>query len=149
NEVFFSDVRVPDRHRVGAVNEGWRGAITTLMNERASIGGGGAGGPDFDDLVELAKQVTVDGRPALADGSVRQRLATFYIRLKGLQYTGYRTQTALSRGAIPGPEGSIGKLVGAPLRQQMASFAIDLEGAAGGLNDPAASPQDGVWQQMY
>ena len=80
---------------------------------------------------------------------MRQRLARFYIRLKGLQYTGYRTQTALSRGQTPGPESSIGKLVGAPLRQEMASFAVDLQGAAGALIDREAAPDEGVWQQMY
>jgi len=149
NEVFFTDVRVSDRNRVGAVNEGWRGAITTLMNERASIGGGGAGGPDFTDLVRMAKQTQWDGRPAFEDSDVRQRLARFYIRLKGLQYTGYRTQTALSRGETPGPQSSIGKLVGAPLRQDMASFAIDLEGAAGGLIDKSLAPEEGAWQQTY
>jgi alkylation response protein AidB-like acyl-CoA dehydrogenase len=76
-------------------------------------------------------------------------LARFYIRLKGLQYTGYRTQTALSRGQTPGPESAIGKLVGAPLRQEMASFAIDLEGAAGAMIDKATAPEHGVWQQTY
>ena len=66
---------------------------------------------------------------------MRQQLARFYIRSKGLQYTSYRTLTALSRGQTPGPESSIGKLVGAPLRQEMASFAIDLQGAAGAMLD--------------
>ena len=149
NEVFFTDVRVSDRNRVGAINEGWRGAITTLMNERASIGGGAGGGPDFGDLVRMAKATQWDGRPAFEDSNVRQRLARFYIRMKGLQYTGYRTQTALSRGETPGPQSSIGKLVGAPLRQDMASFAIDLEGAAGGLIDKALAPEEGAWQQTY
>jgi len=148
NEVFFTDVRVADRNRVGAVNEGWRGALTTLMNERHAIGAG-AGGPDFKDLVRLAKESRWNDRPAFADQAVRQRLARFYIRLKGLQYTAYRTQTALSRGQIPGPESSIGKLVGAPLRQEMASFAVDLQGAAGAMLDKALTPEDGVWQQMY
>jgi len=149
NEVFFSDVRVPDRNRVGNVNEGWRAALTTLMNERHSIGGGGAGGPDFDDLVRLAKTTRWEGRPALADHAVRQRLAQFYIRLKGLQYTSYRTQTALSRGATPGPESSIGKLVGAPLRQDMAGFAVDLQGATGSMMDRSITPDEAVWQLSY
>jgi acyl-CoA dehydrogenase len=149
NEVFFTDVRVPDRNRVGAVNDGWRGALTTLMNERHSIGGGGAGGPDFGDLLELAEETKVGGRRAIDDDAVRQRLARFYIRLKGLQYTGYRTQTALSRGQTPGPESSIGKLVGAPLRQDMASFAIDLQGVAGAMSDRARAAEDGAWQQLY
>ena len=144
NEVFFTDVRVPDTNRVGAVNDGWRGALTTLMNERHSIGGGGAGGPDFADLLQLAKET--DGGTAaraIEDDAVRQRLARFYIRLKGLQYTSYRTQTALSRGQTPGPESSIGKLVGAPLRQEMASFAIDLQGVAGAMSDRERAPDDG------
>lgn len=148
NEVFFTDVRIADTMRIGAVNEGWSGAITTLMNERASIGGGG-GGPDFAALVRLAKQTDWNGRPAFEDPSVRQRLARFYIRSKGLQYTTYRTLTALSRGTTPGPEGSIGKLVGAPLRQEMAGFAIDLQGAAGALNDPEETTQDAAWQHAY
>jgi alkylation response protein AidB-like acyl-CoA dehydrogenase len=149
NEVFFSDVRVPDRNRVGAVNEGWRGALTTLMNERHSIGSGASGGPDFNDLVRLAQETDWDGQPAFEDAAVRQRLARFYIRLKGLQYTGYRTQTALSHGVTPGPESSIGKLVGAPLRQEMASFAVDLQGSVGALLDAAGAPQEAAWQQSY
>lgn len=147
NEVFFTDVRVPDKNRVGDVNDGWRCALTTLMNERHAIGAG-AGGPEFRDLLHLARTVKWNGKPAIHDRGVRQRLAEFYVRAKGLQYTSYRTQTALSRGQTPGPESSIGKLVGAPLRQNMAAFALDLEGACGGLLDPSA-PADAVWQLAY
>jgi alkylation response protein AidB-like acyl-CoA dehydrogenase len=148
NEVFFTDVRIPDKLRVTAVNDGWRGALTTLMNERHSIGSG-AGGPDFNDLMLLAKQVHLNGRPAIEDRAVRQTLARIYTRLKGLQYTGYRGQTALSRGQTPGPESSIGKLVGAPLRQDMASFAVELQGAAGAILDPTEGVEASVWQSMY
>ena len=148
SEVFFSDVRVPDKNRVGEVNDGWRGAITTLMNERASIGGGG-GGAGFSELMRLAKETDWNGQSALSDPSVRQRLADFYVRSKGLQYTGYRTLTAISRGTTPGPEASIGKLVGAPLRQQMASFACDLQGIMGGTLDSELSPDEGLWQEMW
>jgi alkylation response protein AidB-like acyl-CoA dehydrogenase len=140
-------VRVPHANVIGKVHDGWRGAITTLMNERSAIGGG-AVGPHFGDLLQLARTTRWDGRPALEDPSVRQKLADFYIRSRGLQYTGYRTQTAISRGKTPGPESSIGKLVGAPLRQEMASFAIDLLGAAGALTDEAA-PAEGAWQQAW
>lgn len=147
NEVFFTDVRVPDRNRIGDVNDGWRCALTTLMNERHAIGAG-AGGPDFRDLFRLARSVLWNGKPAIQDAGVRQRLAEFYVRAKGLQYTSYRVQTALSRGQTPGPESSIGKLVGAPLRQNMAAFALDLEGASATLLDPSA-PDDAVWQLAY
>jgi alkylation response protein AidB-like acyl-CoA dehydrogenase len=148
SEVFFTDVRVPGRNRVGEVNEGWRGAITTLMNERATLSGG-VGGVDFFDLVQLAKETDWGEHSAFEDASVRQRLASFYTRLKGLQYTRYRSLTALSRGTTPGPQGSIGKLVGARLRQEMASFAMDLQGVAGALLDADLAGAGGAWQRSY
>ncbi|MCZ6465623.1 MAG: acyl-CoA dehydrogenase family protein [Proteobacteria bacterium] len=144
NEVFFENVRVPDENRVGEVNDGWRGAITTLMNERAAIGGGGAAGPDFADLLRLAAD---SGR--LDESAVRQNLADFYVRSKGMQYTGYRTLTALSRGQTPGPQSSLGKLVGARLRQRMADYAIELQGVSGLLVDPRIAAEDGAWQEAY
>jgi alkylation response protein AidB-like acyl-CoA dehydrogenase len=148
NEVFFSDTRIPDAYRISEVGNGWRVAITTLMNERASIGGGGGRG-GFRDLLNLARQAEVGGRPALEDASVRQRLADIYVQIKGLEYTGYRTLTALSRGKTPGPENSIGKLVGAPLGQQMASFAVDMQGAAGAVMGEETALQEGAWQEAY
>ncbi len=130
NEVFFTDVKVPDSQRLGRVGDGWRVALTTLMNERASIGGGG-GGMRTDDLIRMARESEWNGRPALEDSAVRQKIADFYIRSSGLKYTGYRTLTALSKGTTPGPESSIGKLVGAPLGQEVSAFAIELQGLAG------------------
>jgi alkylation response protein AidB-like acyl-CoA dehydrogenase len=148
NEVFFNDVHIPHANVVGKVNDGWRGAITTLMNERASIGSG-SGGVGVRDLLRLARTSDWGGRPALDDPAVRQRIADFYVRARGLQYTGYRTLTALSRGQTPGPEASIGKLVGAPLRQEMASFALELQGAAGALSDEELSPDRAAWQHSW
>lgn len=149
NEVFFSDVRIPDKNRVGAVNDGWRGAITTLMNERATIGSAGGFGAGIQDLMKLARETEWNGRPAIEDPAVRQRLADFYVKLKGLEYTGYRALTALSRGTTPGPENSIGKMVGALLRQEMAAFALDLQGPAGVLSDPATASLEGAFQFSY
>lgn len=148
NEVFFSNVRVPDTDRLGAVGDGWRVALTTLMNERVAIGGGSTGGR-FRDLLRLAKTTWRNGRPALEDSHVRQQLAEFYIQSKGIQYTGWRTVSALSRGQVPGPEGSIGKAVGAPLAQRMASFAVDLQGALGAVVDGEVVAQDALWQDSY
>jgi acyl-CoA dehydrogenase len=71
------------------------------------------------------------------------------VRTKGLQYTGYRTLSALSRGATPGPEGSIGKEVGAPLGQEIASFAMELQGAMGAVVDPRLAAQQALWQEAY
>jgi alkylation response protein AidB-like acyl-CoA dehydrogenase len=141
NEVFFSDVRVPDSQRLDAVGNGWAVALTTLMNERASIGGGG-GGFGAGELLRLAQQVEIDGKPAIEDSMVRQRIADFHVRSNGLRYTGYRTLTALSRGTTPGPESSIGKLVGAPMGQQVAAFGMELQGLSGAVMDPEFGCQD-------
>ncbi len=134
NEVYFTDVRVPDSQRLGAVGQGWQVALTTLMNERASIGAGG-GSTGFKTVKQLAQQVQINGRPAIEDAAVRAKLASWYVEEAGLKYTAYRTLSALSRGELPGPENSIGKLVGARKSQDMASFAIDLMEQEGILRD--------------
>ncbi len=148
NEVFFTDLRVPDRNRVGEVDEGWRGALTTLMNERQTLSGGGVG-PGFAELLELARVARKAGRPAIEDEAVRARLADVYVLQKGVQFTRYRSMSALSRGATPGPESSIGKIVSAPLRQQMASLALELLGPAGGIVDAGALPLGASFSEAY
>jgi len=149
NEVFYSDTRVPDAYRISEVGNGWAVAITTLMNERASIGGGGGAGVGLPELFEMARETELNGKPAIEDAAVRHKLADFFVRSLGVQYTGYRTLTALSRGTTPGPEASLGKLVGAYLAFEMASFAVELQGPAGGLDGPEHAPEEGMWQAMY
>ena len=148
NEVYFTDVRIPDSQRLGEVGQGWQVALTTLMNERASIGGGG-GGAGFEQIMKLAQQLNIDDKPAIEDKQVRANLANWYVRQAGLKYTGYRSMTALSRGEIPGPENSIGKLVGAPLTQDLASFAIDLMDQAGILWSPESAELENIFQSAY
>ena len=148
NEVYFTDVRISDSYRLGAVGQGWQVAITTLMNERASIGSGG-GGVNFKSVFKLARSVNIDDEPAIKDKSVRRRLADWYVQESGLKFTGYRSLTALSRGEIPGPENSIGKLVGAPKQQDMASFALDLLESSGAIWDPELSEEAGMFQAAY
>ena len=148
NEVFFDDVRIPDANRLSEVGNGWAVAITTLMNERASIGSGG-GRAGIGDLLRLARDVELNGAPAIEDSGVRQKIADFYVRSKAVQYTGNRTVSALSQGKTPGPEASLGKLVGAVLIQNIASYAIELQGAAGALNDPDDAAHEGTWQERY
>jgi len=148
NEVFFTDVRIPDSQRLGGIGEGWKVSITTLMNERVSIGAG-TSGSRIKDIFKLARECRRNGKPAIEDGAVRQRLADAFITSKGLQYTSYRILSALSRGTTPGPEGSISKAVGAPFGQRLSAFALELQGAMGGLLDPALAPQEGLWQESY
>jgi alkylation response protein AidB-like acyl-CoA dehydrogenase len=125
NEVYFTNVRIPDSQRLGDVGQGWQVALTTLMNERASIGAGNSA-VNFKSLKALAQRVTIDGKPAIEDSAVRAKLASWYVEEAGLKFTAQRSLSALSKGELPGPENSIGKLVGARMAQDMAAFAIDL-----------------------
>ena len=145
NEVFFTDVRVPDSQRLGNVGDGWKVSITTLMTERLAVGD--APGPDFDDIFALARALELDGGPAIRDPAVREKLADWYVKTQGLKYTKFRTMTAVSRGGTPGPEASITKLVSASKLQDIASYGIDLMGMAGAVMDPELAPMNGWFQQ--
>ncbi len=148
NEVYFTDVRIPDSQRLGEVGQGWQVSLTTLMNERASIGAGGSA-VGFDSVFQLAQKVDIDGKPAIENDAVRAKLADWYCQEAGLKYTAYRTLSALSRGDIPGPENSIGKLVGAPKTQDMASFAIDLMEQSGAIWDGDLAADVNLFQSAY
>jgi alkylation response protein AidB-like acyl-CoA dehydrogenase len=148
NEVYFTDVRIPDSQRLGDVGQGWAVALTTLMNERAAIGGGGVS-VGVKSMMELAQKVDIDGKPALEDKHFRAKLADWHVQEAGLKFTSYRTLSALSRGATPGPENSIGKLVGAPKTQDMASYAMDLMEESGAIWDPELSELSGLFQGTF
>ena len=145
NEVFFEDVRIPDSQRLGAVGQGWEVSLTTLMNERLSIGSGMSTG--FPELFQFCMDAEIDGRPAVDDASVRSRLAQYAVKQTGLKYTGMRAITALSKGQTPGPENSIGKLVAGATMQDLAMFALDLQGQAGVVWDEG-SPMNARFQAM-
>jgi len=142
NEVFFTDVRIPDAWRLDEIGNGWRVSLTTLMNERASIGAGG-GESMVDELVQFAREAKRGDQRLIDDPAVRQRIADYYVRFKGVEFTGHRVKTALSRGALPGPEASLGKLVGAALMQDIAAFGMELQGTSGALMGEAP------WQNSY
>ena len=107
NEVFFTDVRVPDDHRLGDVNQGWTVALTTLMNERASIGGGGGGAGSIGSgrLIELMRHLGKEGDPI-----ARQAVVDIFINSKVSSYTSLRAMAKIKAGQLPGPEMSIAKL---------------------------------------
>ena len=146
NEVYFTDVRIPDAQRLGAVGEGWKVSLTTLMNERLSIGSGMSTG--FPELFDLCMRIETQNGLAVDDPAVRSKLATWAVRTTGLKYTGFRALSALSRGEIPGPENSIGKLVAGPTMQEIAMFAEDLQAQAGVISDPDIAAANGRFQAM-
>src|SRR3546814_4591539 len=102
NEVFMTDLRIPDSQRLGAVGDGWKVAITTLMNERVVSGVRPA--PDFNDIFGLARDLRLADGPAIADSAVREKLADWYIQSRGIELIRFRNLTALSSGPQPEPE---------------------------------------------
>ncbi len=146
NEVYFDDVRIPDHQRLGEVGEGWRVSITTLMNERMAIGGGISTG--FPEIHDLAQTISLNGRPAIEDSNVKSKLADWYVKASGLKNNASRMITAISKGEMPGPENSIGKLVAGNMMQDIAKFALDLQGQGGRLVDPQVAEGAARFQAM-
>lgn len=133
NEVFFNEVRVLDTHRLGEVNDGWRVALTTLMNERASIGGGSNAGGGFTRLKEMVKHFEVDQDPL-----IRQQMMDIYIRGQVLRMNNQRTMAALKRGELPGPEMSGAKLLLTENMRRTSAFVSSVLG-------PRLTADSGEW----
>jgi alkylation response protein AidB-like acyl-CoA dehydrogenase len=130
SEVFLTGVRVPDADRIGAVDDGWRGAMTTLGNERSSIGGRGStpprGSGAIAEAVRLWREVPLDRRHA----ATRERLTLLWCRAEVLRLTNVRASVN-RRSGNPGPEGSVSKLAFAQLNQDVYDLCIDLLGPSG------------------
>ncbi len=148
NEVFFTDVRISDTHRLGGVGDGWKVSLTTLMHERLAVGGKPSSAPGVKEMIELAKAIDLEEGNALQQSHVRQKIAEAYIKDQGIALTRMRTISALSSGRTPGPESSISKVVVAKTMQDMGSFAIDLAEAAG-LSNAAGLPHLARFQGSY
>ncbi|MFM8598379.1 MAG: acyl-CoA dehydrogenase family protein [Mycobacterium sp.] len=145
NEVYITDARIPDAHRLGAVGDGWRVAMPTLMNERSALGASGSrrGAGTISDAVALWA-----ARPDLHTPVLRDRLAQLWLRAEAQRLTSERSRASATAGD-PGPEGSIGKLVGAELNQQIYQFCMDLLGPEGILYHTYAMrgrDADGDWR---
>ncbi len=152
NEMFFEDVHVPRENLLGGLNEGWRVAMTTLMNERGTFALSSVTRfkITFDEIVDLTRKTIKNGRPAIEDPTVRQTLAEFYVTLEKMKYTAYRTFSKILKGGNPGPEGSISKLMWSELNQRMHEFVMELEGPASQLvkGSPYAI-ESGRWQYGF
>jgi alkylation response protein AidB-like acyl-CoA dehydrogenase len=144
NEVFFTDVRIPDTQRLGGMGEGWRVSVTTLMNERVSIGGNvgrRSEGPIGDALRLWRERWASDESPhALA---LRDRLMSLWTASEATRLTNMRASQARKAGT-PGPEGSVAKLAFAELNQKVYELCVDLMGPEGMLHSsdyPKIRPQ--------
>ena len=127
NEVYLTDVRVPDADRIGDVGDGWRVSMTTLMNERTSIGGGGGTRPRGSG--PIAEAVRLWGERADKDPVLRDELMKRWIDAETLRMTTLRASAAAKAGN-PGPEGSVLKLRFAEINKAIYELCIDLLGPA-------------------
>jgi len=126
NEVFLTDVFVPEDHLLSEENNGWAVALTTLMNERTSIGtfsAEGQAGPSFDDVLRLARWA---GRAE--DPVVRQGLADLLVHREVNTWTSRLAGERVLAGERPGPAGSIGKLAATRNHQRVAALVAELLG---------------------
>jgi alkylation response protein AidB-like acyl-CoA dehydrogenase len=146
NEVYFTDVRIPDAQRLGPVNGGWKVSLTTLMNERLSIGSGMPTG--FEELYEFCTRFELPEGAAIDNPMVKSKLAQWAVKASGLRYTAFRSISQLSKGETPGPENSIGKLVAGSTMQEIAKFALDLQAEAGVFLDGDMAADNARFQAM-
>ncbi len=132
NEVFLTDVHIPDENRIGDVGDGWRVSLTTLMNERNAIGAGSGGGPPkagsgpVSLLTSMWRETPEDSR----DSVTKDRMMRLYVRSEAQRLTNIRAGQNRRKGN-PGPEMSIAKLAFAELNQDLLTAAVDMMGMAG------------------
>jgi alkylation response protein AidB-like acyl-CoA dehydrogenase len=151
-ELFFENVHVPVENLVGELNQGWMVAITTLMHERGSLSLSIIVVLEqrLQALFELSRSSTLNGAPVLADTQVRQRLARLYTDVKTFKLNTMRQLASMSKGHLPGPEGSLLKLQWSELNQRLAELAFEIEGPFSGLApDSPDAPSGGRWQYEY
>jgi alkylation response protein AidB-like acyl-CoA dehydrogenase len=150
NEVFFDDVRVPRANMVGALNEGWRIAITTLAHERGGSAPHARLAGELTAMLAMARGMRAGGTPATGDPVHRQRLAQAWIETEVVRLVAYKQVSDLMRTGHPGPEGSYLKLLWSETDVRMKETGIALQGAYALLErgDPHAVDA-GRWQYEY
>jgi alkylation response protein AidB-like acyl-CoA dehydrogenase len=151
NEMFFTDVRVPRESILGEVNDGWRIAMTTLLHERGTLGFALSVGARvaLAELISLARETKKNGKPAIEDPTIRQRLATLHVEVESLRLNNYRALNDFMKTGIPGPEGSLSNLIWSDSMQRLGDLALEILGPAGMLEKWEANPRVGTWQFIH
>jgi alkylation response protein AidB-like acyl-CoA dehydrogenase len=142
NEIFFTGVRVPAENLLGDVGGGWQVAMTTLLHERGTLG----------FALQAALEVQVRKLVALArdrgaDPLQRDRIAREWSEMQALRFTNARALSQLVKSGMPGPEGSISKLVWSEANQRVTKLALELLGPDAALGEDNA-PYGGYWQHQ-
>lgn len=133
NEVFFTDVRIPDDARLGEVDGGWAVALTIMMNERYSLLYDPSTSRDvIAPLIRIAARTeSVNGGRLIDDPAFKEKLASYHVVVAGMHHARARIREVLGAGNIPGPEASIGKLLLSQWLQEMCAYVMDVAGPAG------------------
>jgi alkylation response protein AidB-like acyl-CoA dehydrogenase len=151
-EIFFRDVRVPVANLVGKVNEGWGVAMGTLMHERGTFGAALQVNyrRNFNRLVEIAKHIDRNGKPASEDPVIRQKLAQCYAEIEVMRLNQLRAFSRINETGVPGPEGSIQKIFWSELNQRFQQVAMEILGPYGQLAHGSPDAFDeGQWAYGY
>lgn len=146
NEVYLTDVVVPDSNRLGGVDEGWQVSISTLMHERMSASSTPTG---FDELFDLARRLRGPAGRAIDDPVIRSKMARWATISLGLRHTYFRNVCSLAKGSTPGPEASIGKLTAASTMQDITRFALQLLEREGMTMEPSPHNPGAWFQEMF
>jgi alkylation response protein AidB-like acyl-CoA dehydrogenase len=150
NEVFFTDVRVPQANVVGGRGRGWFVANTTLKHERGMLGDPNATEARLASLIELMKTETVGGERIVDNPVFRDRLMQLQARVFAMKFNGLRLLTSAISGEPAGLAGLVVKLQGCELNHQIAALAIDALGEAGILyHEGPHLRAKGAWQRNY
>lgn len=153
NEVFFTDAKTPADWIVGARGEGWSVANTTLKHERAMVGSVKRSESLFASLVKLAKRVEVDGRPAIEQAWVQDRLVILDGYLQTQRFSGYLQVSRALSGEPAGRLSIKNKVLNTDFGQQVAGLALDLLAETSQLAprpvEPGAVPGDERWMTQF
>ncbi|MFY0743152.1 acyl-CoA dehydrogenase family protein [Solibacillus silvestris] len=150
NEVYLNDAVAYESEIIGAVDDGWRVTIALLMHERTGIGAQVFSlEQQFDELVELACNVTEDHVPVIEKPDVRKRLLDLYIKSRGSLLNYYRNLTKQLKVGHPGVEGSMDKLLVSENTKELFAEAISIQGHQGLLWKKDAVYGDSYWQRNY
>ncbi|MDP7314985.1 MAG: acyl-CoA dehydrogenase family protein [Pseudomonadales bacterium] len=152
-QTYFNDARIPGNCIMGKEGEGWQIAMETLMYERGATGGqaGGLAAMDLNinDVLELAKRSTRNGKPALEDPLIRDRMVQFLIEAKGNALMIPRTRITALNSERPMAVAMSGKLRGTELKRRFCQFALSLQAANGGRFVGPQAIDGGKWQRSY
>jgi alkylation response protein AidB-like acyl-CoA dehydrogenase len=144
NEVYITDLKLSDAHRLGDVDNGWNVALTTLLNERMSIMSS-TRRPNWEEIMALAKSIP----GAMEDQAFREQLADWYVRAEGVRFTRFRLLTDIARTGQPGPAASVGKIITSAQLQELTSAGVELQDQYGIIDDEDLSPMDAIFQKMW